>query len=117
MKKKIIFRGTATALITPFSDGKIDYTALERLIEKQIEAKAWRLLEKRLDDGTATAQEVLEVIRRGSAKEELERKQREADIALKQAKVEMIRQSTEIKDLFEEAMKMFKTYHGDEEDA
>ena len=39
MKKKIIFRGTATALITPFSDGKIDYTALERLIEKQIEAK------------------------------------------------------------------------------
>ena len=39
MKKKIIFRGTATALITPFSDGKIDYTSLERLIERQIEAK------------------------------------------------------------------------------
>ena len=39
MKKKIIFRGTATALITPFCDGKIDYTSLERLIERQIEAK------------------------------------------------------------------------------
>ena len=38
MKKKIIFRGTATALITPFSDGAIDYTALEKLIERQIEA-------------------------------------------------------------------------------
>ena len=38
MKKKIIFRGVATALITPFSDGKIDYSALERLIEAQIEA-------------------------------------------------------------------------------
>ncbi len=39
MKKKIIFRGTATALITPFSDGKIDYTSFEKLINAQIEAK------------------------------------------------------------------------------
>ena len=39
MKKKIIFRGTATALITPFSDGKIDYASLEKLIERQIDAK------------------------------------------------------------------------------
>ena len=102
---------------TSYSDRPDRPAATSDAREKQIEAKAWRLLEKRLDDGTATAQEVLEVIRRGSAKEELERKQREADIALKQAKVEMIKQSTEIKDLFEEAMKMFKTYHGDEEDA
>ncbi len=39
MKKKIIFRGTATALITPFSDGKIDYASFEKLINSQIEAK------------------------------------------------------------------------------
>jgi len=39
MDKKIIFKGTATALITPFSDGKIDYSAFEKLIELQIEAK------------------------------------------------------------------------------
>ena len=39
MKKKIIFCGTATALITPFSDGKIDYFAFEKLINSQIEAK------------------------------------------------------------------------------
>ena len=39
MKKKIIFKGTATALITPFSDGRIDYPSFERLIEKQLEAK------------------------------------------------------------------------------
>lgn len=39
MKKKIIFRGVATALITPLSDGKIDYYSLEKLIEKQIEAE------------------------------------------------------------------------------
>ena len=37
MKKKI-FRGVGTALITPFSDGKINFDALGRLIDRQIEA-------------------------------------------------------------------------------
>lgn len=36
MKKKIIFKGAATALITPMKNGAIDYAALERLIELQI---------------------------------------------------------------------------------
>ena len=37
MKKKEIFCGAATALITPFSSGEIDYEALGALIEWQIE--------------------------------------------------------------------------------
>ena len=36
MKKKIIFKGAASALITPFRDGEIDYGALEKIIEAQI---------------------------------------------------------------------------------
>lgn len=36
MKKKEIFRGAATALITPFIDGEIDYTSLGELIDMQI---------------------------------------------------------------------------------
>ena len=36
MKKKIIFKGVATALITPFRNGEIDYDAFGRLIELQI---------------------------------------------------------------------------------
>jgi 4-hydroxy-tetrahydrodipicolinate synthase len=36
MAKKLIFKGAATALITPFKDGEIDYEALSRLIEFQI---------------------------------------------------------------------------------
>ena len=38
MKKKEIFRGVATALITPFTDGEIDYPTLSRLIDMQIAA-------------------------------------------------------------------------------
>ena len=36
MKKKHIFRGAATALVTPFKDGEVNYIELKRLIEYQI---------------------------------------------------------------------------------
>ncbi len=36
MEKKHIFEGVATALITPFADGKVDFEAFGRLIEHQI---------------------------------------------------------------------------------
>lgn len=39
MKKKEIFRGAATALITPFRDGEIDFDSLGRLIDYQIDRK------------------------------------------------------------------------------
>ena len=39
MKKKLIWRGAATALITPMKDGKIDFDALSRLIDMQIDGK------------------------------------------------------------------------------
>lgn len=32
------FRGTITALVTPFRDGDVDYNTLERMVERQIEA-------------------------------------------------------------------------------
>ena len=34
--KKHIFKGVATALVTPFSEGRIDFSALSRLVEEQI---------------------------------------------------------------------------------
>ena len=36
MRKERIFKGAATALITPFKDGRIDYRALGDIIEEQI---------------------------------------------------------------------------------
>ena len=38
MKKREIFRGVGTALITPFKDGRIDFDTLEVLIERQVSA-------------------------------------------------------------------------------
>ncbi len=42
--KKTIFKGVGTALITPFLNGEIDYTALERIIELQISGGADALI-------------------------------------------------------------------------
>ena len=38
MKKRTLFTGAATALVTPFRHGKIDYPALAKIIEAQINA-------------------------------------------------------------------------------
>lgn len=42
--KKAIFSGVGTALVTPFAGGKIDYSALEVLIERQIEARVGAII-------------------------------------------------------------------------
>ncbi len=39
MNKKIIFKGSGVAQITPFKNGKVDYPALERMLEFQIANK------------------------------------------------------------------------------
>lgn len=38
MKKQIIFTGVATAMITPFKNGRVDYASFARLLERQIDA-------------------------------------------------------------------------------
>ena len=44
LQKQTVFTGAATALITPFQNGEIDYPAMANLIEAQIRAGISALL-------------------------------------------------------------------------
>ncbi|MBQ6175278.1 MAG: 4-hydroxy-tetrahydrodipicolinate synthase [Clostridia bacterium] len=61
-----IFEGCATALITPFRNGEIDYPALDRLVEWQIESGIDALVAAGTtgEPATMTWEEHLDVIRR-----------------------------------------------------
>lgn len=65
MTKTRLFTGAATALITPFTDGAVDYAALEKLLEFQITGgiDALVILGTTGEPATMTAEEKAEVIR------------------------------------------------------
>ena len=61
-----LFEGCGTALITPFKNGEVDYPALDRLVETQIEAGIDALIAAGTtgEPATMTWDEHLSVIRR-----------------------------------------------------
>lgn len=63
---RILFEGCGTALITPFKNGEIDYPALDRLVETQIEAGVDALIAAGTtgEPATMTWKEHLDVVRR-----------------------------------------------------
>ncbi len=65
LTKPTVFTGVATALITPFLEGQIDYEALDRLIEIQIDSGISALLFAGTtgEGSTLTTEELFELIR------------------------------------------------------
>ena len=64
--KDVLFTGCATALVTPFKDGAVDYPALDKLVESQIAAGVNALVAVGTtgEPATMTWKEHLDVIRR-----------------------------------------------------
>ncbi len=83
--------------------------------EQQMIAKAERLAEKKLEDGTASPQIIVHYLRLATEKERLDREALKADVALKEAKIEALQSAVKIEALYEDAMKMFRKYHGEED--
>ena len=63
--KPTVFTGTATALLTPFSEGEIDYESLENMIEVQIEGGVSAILVAGTtgESSTLTVKEHYELVR------------------------------------------------------
>lgn len=84
--------------------------------EQQLVALAFDLVEQRLRDGTASAQETVHFLKLGSSKEKLERQIKEEEKKLVVAKTSALEAERDLKVLTEEAIKAIKAYNGQSEE-
>lgn len=84
--------------------------------EQQLIAKAERLAEMKLEDGTAGPQIICHFLKLGSSKAELEKQLLEAQVQLAEARTENLESAARIETLFEQAQEMFQKYKGIESD-
>ena len=84
--------------------------------EKQLISLAMDAAEEQLINGTASSQVITHFLKLATAKEELERKRLEADIALANAKNKDIDSNNNKEKLYKEAIAAFKGYSGEEVD-
>lgn len=86
--------------------------------ENQLISLAVDLAERQLREGTASSQVITHYLRLGSSREKLEKERLEEENNLLRAKAKAIDSTEEMKVLYKDAIKAFRTYsgHGDEDD-
>lgn len=80
--------------------------------EDQLIGLAYDLVEERMRNGTATSQETVEFLKRGSTKARLEKEMIEEEIKLKRARTEAMESMKRMEEQYAEAMKAFTSYRG-----
>lgn len=83
--------------------------------EQQLIAKAERLAEQQLEDGTASAQVITHYLKLATTRERIEREILEKQKDLITAKTDALHAAAKIESLYEEAMNMFRKYSGQED--
>lgn len=83
--------------------------SLERR-EDQLIALAYDLVEQRIRNGTATSQETVEFLRRGSTKARLEKEIMEEQKKYMKAKTEAMESAKRIEAMYSDAMAAFSSY-------
>lgn len=80
--------------------------------EKQLISLAVDLVEKRLREGTASSQEVTQILKLGSARAELEKEMLKHQVELVKAKTESLQATKRIEELYANALKAMRSYSG-----
>ena len=80
--------------------------------ETRMVAKAMKLAEKQLDEGTASSQVITTLIKLGTMERKLELKKLEHEIKLTEAKTKQIEAIERHDQMFKEAIEMFGIYSG-----
>lgn len=82
--------------------------------ESILVSKSLKLIERQIDDGTASSQILALYAKLGSSREALEQERLRNENAVLKKKVETMEAAIDIKHLMEEAMDVFKIYSGDD---
>ena len=80
--------------------------------ENRLISKAYKSVEQRIDNGEATAQELVHFLRLGSTKEQLELEKLKKENELLRVKADAIQSQKEVKELYTEAIDAFRKYSG-----
>ena len=80
--------------------------------ENQLIALAVDLVEQRLIDGTASAQETTHFLKLGSSKNRLEKEKLEEENKLLRAKTEALQSQKRVEELYKEALNAMRDYAG-----
>lgn len=97
---------------TPQNKQKIRRATSPEAREKQLISLAYDLAEERLQNGTATSQEIVHFLRLGSIRERKELEMMEKKNELMSAKTEALQSAKRIEELYSEAMQAFSVYRG-----
>ncbi len=82
--------------------------------ENQMIALATDLVERRLREGTASAQETVHFLKLGSTRERLEQKRLDLENRLTEAKTEHMASLEQSKELYEQALSAMRMYSGNQ---
>jgi TRAP-type uncharacterized transport system substrate-binding protein len=83
-------------------------------VEKQMISMAMDLSRKRLEQGTASAQEIVHFLRLGSSREQLEQARLSHEVELMSAKKDEIQSRAAQAELYEKALAAMRLYTGQE---
>jgi hypothetical protein len=80
--------------------------------EAQMIAMAYDLAEKRIRNGTASAQEVTHFLKLGSTRERLDQAKLEGEIEVQKAKIKAMGSTERLEAMYAKAMDAFRGYQG-----
>ena len=80
--------------------------------ENQLIEKAYIVAEERLNNGTASAQEIVHFLRLGTARAELEKQKLEAEASLLTAKQEAVEAAKRSEEKYQEVIDAIRVYSG-----
>lgn len=84
--------------------------------ENELIAMAYDAAEERIRNGTASSQEIVHFLKLGSSRERLEKETMEAEMRLKQAKIDALEAAENLEKKYNEAIAAFKSYKGEEDE-